>query len=192
MDYRHFATPWAITALCSAGFDLTDPVVFQATRQLLRLQDPAGWWHCGLSAPADTPAWAIHDAVFALHTVQATSARNLQPAALHGYLQAERQIMQRLAARLLVAEARLAVSRSRQSWRHTLWMSALTVAVAFLILAQLGLFKQLQSNSGLHKALALVVTALVAAVGAVAPPVIAQEYNIRRNRAIDRTHSTRG
>ena len=192
MDYRHFATPWAISALCCAGFDLTDPVVFQATWQLLRLQDAAGWWHCGLSAPADTPAWAIHDAIFALHTVQTASARNLQPAALHGYLQAEGHTMRRLAARLLAAEARLAVTRSRQSWWHTLWMSALTVCVLVLILAQLGLFKQFQSASGLHKALAVVITALVAAAGAVAPPVIAQEYTIRRNRAIDRARDSRG
>ncbi|HEX6520008.1 MAG TPA: prenyltransferase/squalene oxidase repeat-containing protein [Streptosporangiaceae bacterium] len=185
MDYRHFTTPWAIAALCQAGSDLAHSVVFKATLRLLELQKANGTWNCGLNAPSDTTMWTIHDAIFGLRAVQIASIRNLRPVILSSYLHAEREAMRQFCERLLVTEQSEAIARTRRSWLQTSWMSALTVGVIVIILFQTGLFRQFESESSVHKTIAFVVTALVTTAGAVVPALIAQEYQIRRNRSIE-------
>lgn len=193
LDFRHFTTPWALAALCLAGCDLSDRVVYQGTRSLLRLQQPAGSWRCGLAAPGDTPLWAIHDALYALRVVLDTSLRNFGPISLNGYMATERTAMQQLAAQLLRDEAPGERSgRVRRNWLQTGWMSALSVGVVTLVLVQAGVFRHLETSSGLHKVLVTVGTIVVAALGAVAPLIVAEEYRIWRNRSIDRVKSNSG
>lgn len=193
LDFRHFTTPWALAALCLAGGDLSDHVVFQATRSLLRLQESSGAWRCGLTAPGDTPLWAIHDALYALRMVLNTSIRNLGPISLSQYLTKERVAMQHLTAHLLRQEIFAGqTGPTRRNWLQTGWMSALTVCVVVLVLAQVGLFRQFQSSSGLHKAWTTVVAAAAAAIGAISPAIITEEYRIRRERAIARSRNSDG
>jgi len=191
MDFRHFATPWALAALCLSGRDISDALVLEAIRGLLRLQQSSGAWRSALTAPGDTPVWAIHDALYALRVVLTTSARNLGPIALDQYLKTERTAMQRFAVQLI--DQNTAARSPRVAWRNwlqTTWMSALTVCVIVLILAQVGLLKQLQSSSGVRKAWAAIAAGVVTSIGAVSPPIIAEEYKIRRSRAATRAKSS--
>ncbi|TNY35884.1 prenyltransferase/squalene oxidase repeat-containing protein [Thermomonospora catenispora] len=186
MDFRHFATPWALAALCECGYDLSHPVVLSATLRLLDLERPGGGWRSTLTAPDVTPIWAVHGAVFALRTVLDTGARDLAPLVLSRHREAERAALARLSGGL-VGHAR-AVER-RRTWRHrmtTMWLALLTVTVLLLVLGQLGVLEHLQSPSGRDKLLAGATTVLVTVLGALAPAVLAEEYRIRRSRGRDR------
>jgi hypothetical protein len=191
LNFRHFATPWALAALCLAGADLSDALVFQATRRLLGLQESTGAWRCGLTAPRDTPVWAIHDALYALRVVLNTSLRNLGPISLHEYLTTECTAMRQLTAQLLDRDVvGLRMIRTRRNWLQTGWMSALSVLV--LVLVQVGLFREFQSSSGLHKLWTTTVAAVATAIAAISPLIIAEEYRIRRQRAVAHARNSDG
>lgn len=182
MEYRHFTTPWALIALCLAGGDLGDRYVLDGLRRLLALQEPTGAWRCGLVAPGTAPVWATHDALFALRTVLRSAGRDLAPAVLHGPLTEERAAIDRLAGRVVRGGPPDRPVGSRRSWLHTAWMSVLTVGVALLFLAQFGVLRQIGSSSGSQRAGATVLSVVVTAVGAVGPPILVEEYRIRRRR----------
>ncbi|HEX2313857.1 MAG TPA: prenyltransferase/squalene oxidase repeat-containing protein [Thermomonospora sp.] len=183
MDYRHFATPWALAALCECGYDLRHPVVLTATLQLLRLERPGGGWRSTLTAPDITPVWAVHGAVYALRTVLESSTRDLAPLVLGRHHEAERRTLAWLSGGLIRHHAEPV--RPPHVWRRrllTVWVALLTVAVALLLLGQFGVLEQLQSESGRNKILAGLTTLVVTVVGALAPSVITEEYRIRRSR----------
>lgn len=178
MDYRHFATPWALTALSLAGHDLDDAVVLTGVRRLLALQRPNGTWRCGVTAPESPPVWTTHDAVFALRTVMRATTRNLVPVAVARYALRDRDAMRACLGHLATSPGALLPS-GRLS---RLWLSALTVAVTILGLWQGGVFEQLQSNSAAHQVLAAGVSIVLPVVGATAPAVIIEEHRLRRGR----------
>ncbi|MBA9004954.1 hypothetical protein [Thermomonospora cellulosilytica] len=183
MDFRHFATPWALAALCECGYDLSHPVVLSATLQLLDLERPGGGWRSTLTAPDVTPIWAVHGAVFALRTVLDSSVRDLAPLVLGRHHEAERRALARLSGGLVDRHAR--PPEPRRTWRNrmtTVWLALLTVTVLLLVLGQFGVLEQLQSSSGRDKILAGATTVLVTVLGALAPAVLAEEYRIRRSR----------
>lgn len=182
MDFRHFATPWALAALCECGYDLGHPVVLSATLQLLDLERPGGGWRSTLTAPDVTPIWAVHGAVFALRTVLDSSTRDLAPLVLSRHHEAERDALARLSGGLV---GRARTVERRRTWRNrltTMWLALLTVTVLLLLLGQLGVLQHLQSSSGRDKMLAGATTAVVTVLGALAPAVLAEEYRIRRSR----------
>lgn len=181
MDFRHFATPWALAALCEAGYDLSDPVVLSATRRLLSLQQPGGAWRCDQTAPDDTAIWAMHGAVFALRTVVDSGARSLAPLIRDQRSTAERQMLESLACSMLARREPMGDGGGR-SWLTTAWMSALTVAVALLILGQTGVLGRLQSSSDMDRLGSAIATFLVTIVSAVAPAVIADKFRLGPRR----------
>jgi hypothetical protein len=181
LDFRHFATPWAIAALSLAGADVGSAPVLLGAGRLIALQERNGAWRCSLTAPGTYAIWAIHDAFFALRTVLSCNARDLQPAALARYRGTERTLMESTIVRLLTLDhGAPPADRSRWARLHTLWMSALTASVLLIATAQLGLLQGLASNSSLRKAVTGGVTAIIAAIGAAVPAVIGEEYRIRR------------
>ncbi|WP_329429000.1 hypothetical protein OG339_07560 [Streptosporangium sp. NBC_01495] len=192
MVFRHFATPWALAALCVAGHDLSHPVVLAATRQLLRLQkQPAGTWPCGHPDPDPPTVWAVHDAVHALRAVIDSSTRNPAPLIRDRYVAAERRTMTELAVSLLGqdlsgGESSGGPPRQHRNWISTLWLSLLTVAVALIGLEQLGILEKLQSSSGLSQVGAALAAFVVTSVGALAPTIAAEEYRIRRSQSKNR------
>lgn len=184
MDFRHFATPWVLAALCECGYDLSHPVVLTGTLQLLRLERPGGGWRSTLTAPDITPIWAVHGAVYALRTVLDSGARNLAPLVLSAHRDAELRTLSWLSGGMIGRRA--AAERPGHVWRRrltTVWLALLTVTVALLVLGQLGVLRGLQSESGRDKVLAGATTLVVTVVGALAPSIIAEEYRIRRSRA---------
>ncbi|SEG80124.1 Prenyltransferase and squalene oxidase repeat-containing protein [Thermomonospora echinospora] len=183
MDFRHFATPWALAALCECGYDLSHPVILTGTLQLLRLERPGGGWRSTLTAPDITPVWAVHGAVYGLRTVLDSSVRDLAPLVLARHHEAERRTLARLSGELVGRHAE--PGRPPHVWRRrmtTVWLALLTVAVALLVLGQLGVLQALQSDSGQDKILAGLATLVVTVGGALVPSVLVEEYRIRRSR----------
>lgn len=179
LEYRHYATPWAMVALATAGYDLSHPTLLSATAKLLELQNPNGTWRSAMIAPDSSALWATHDAVLALTTVVRPTDAAVGALLLKRYVAAERQA-------LLGAAPSSSPQPRRGQWWQTLWMSALTVTVALLALGQLGLLEQVVSSPGLAKLWPALATAAVTVAGAVGPPVLAEEYKIRRQRRGER------
>jgi hypothetical protein len=173
LDFRHFSTPWALAALSSAGRDLTDPTVWFGTHRLLGLQEVTGAWRCQLTAPDAFTIWAVHDALFALRAVSTANRSLLTPLVRTRHADRERQLLYLAIGRLLTERPTVKTRR----WRLTAWLSLLTVAVMLLAGAQFGLFEGLQSQSGPGRAVAAIAAALVVAI---LPPVIVEEYKLRR------------
>jgi prenyltransferase beta subunit len=180
LDFRHFGTPWALAALCQAGYDLSDPMILLGLDRLLGLQESDGAWRCGLVPAGSTVMWTTHDALYALHHAARANGRDLLPLAQSQFVKRERAQEQRLSAHLLRAAADTA--EPRRNWLQAVWLSALTVAVVIVALAQLGLFKQFQSSSLPHKLFAALATIITTTLGAVIPQLVVEGYRVRRNR----------
>jgi Squalene-hopene cyclase C-terminal domain len=177
LEFRHFATPWALAALSAAGHDLTDATVLLGTLRLLRLQDTTGAWRCGLTAPDTFALWAAHDALFALGAIARASVGNLAPLVRISYREHERQVLQRALGQLLTERPLMRTRRGIQS----AWLSVLTAVVALLLAAQVGLLRGLQSDSGFRRVLAAAAAALIAVGPAILAGILVEEYRIRRN-----------
>jgi hypothetical protein len=188
LEYRHFGTPWALAALCQAGNDVGDRTVLLGLDRLLALQDREGAWRCGLT-PGSTVMWASHDALYALRSVIDSSTRNLLPLAEHRFVERERVQARRDWARLLAEPALEKPARRDRTQR--VWLSALTVAIVIIGLAQTDFFRQFHSNSVMHKVLAGLATILVTTLGALVPQLLNDEYYRRRNRGTVQS-ATRG
>ncbi|TVL87826.1 prenyltransferase/squalene oxidase repeat-containing protein [Streptomyces sp. SAJ15] len=182
MDYRHFATPWALTALSLAGHDLDEAVVLDGVRRLLALQQPNGTWRCSVTAPDSPPVWATHDAVLALRTVLRASTRTLVPVAVDQYVQQDRRVMQAHLGRVVAQPSDGAAAGGRIGRVGAVWLSALTVAVTMLGLWQGGVFEQLQSSSGTRQVLAAAASIVLPVAGATVPAVLIEEHRLRRGR----------
>lgn len=183
LDYRHFATPWAVIALSRAGHGLSDPVVMAGLRALLELQAADGAWRCGLAPSNSTPVWATYDAVLALHHVLALAGRQIRPIALDRYLTDERRVAANVVSALLCRDRRASTAGRRANWPQTAWLSALTVTVVLIVLAEFGVLHQLESSSGVHRVLIAVGSVIVTVAGAVIPGVLTEEYRARRRRS---------
>ena len=180
LEYRHYATPWAITALVLAGHDLRHPVVLHGVAKLLELQNPNGTWRSAMIPPDSSALWATHDAVLALSTALRASDEGIGALLLAPHLQREREALLRTASR--PASPRTGSWKRSKQWLATLWMSTLTVTVALLALAQFGVLGQVVSGVGLAKLWPALATAVVTLAGAVGPPILAEEYKLRRQR----------
>jgi hypothetical protein len=183
LEFKHFATPWALAALTMSGRDIGEPTIFMATVKLLKLQQPNGAWRCLQTAPGTHAMWAVHDSLFALRTVLTASTRDLAPAALAEQRHVERSVMQDLVRRLLGGSPAAEVARSAgRTWPAWAWMSALTATAALLLASQVGLLGGLLSSSPGQRLVATGLTVLIATVAAIAPPLLVEEYRIWRRR----------
>ncbi|MFB4306387.1 prenyltransferase/squalene oxidase repeat-containing protein [Actinomadura sp. GTD37] len=184
LDFRHFATPWALAALAAAGADLSDPVLLTGTDKLLRLQDPEGAWRCSLT-PGSRVMWATHDALYALRSVMDTAGRDVEPAVMESYRSMERAALESCAEGALTGPGR-APARNRRSAAQTAWLSALTVVVALITLDRLDVFDDLLTSSKADRAWAWLATLAVTLLVAVAPNVVGEEYRVWRSRRTER------
>ncbi|WP_185845728.1 prenyltransferase/squalene oxidase repeat-containing protein [Kibdelosporangium aridum] len=87
LPYRHFATPWAVSALLLAGADLSEPLVQSALSRLLQAQQADGVWREPTFAN-EPHLWAVHDAVYALKNAKSLASLG-QAAVRHHHRQAE-------------------------------------------------------------------------------------------------------
>ncbi|MFF3642037.1 prenyltransferase/squalene oxidase repeat-containing protein [Streptomyces sp. NPDC002564] len=181
LDFRHFATPWVLAALAEAGHDLSDRMLRDGTRSLLRMQTDRGAWRNGLTAPGDYPVWACHDALFALRNVSDVGARRMDALIETTYVQRERRVLEESFFRA-ISTGPSQPPQPRSSYLATAWMSLLTVAVALLILLQLGILEPPSGGSRLVQALKWLGAAVGAALAALAPPILVEEYKMRRQR----------
>ncbi|TDC68310.1 hypothetical protein E1200_12105 [Actinomadura sp. GC306] len=184
LDFRHFATPWALAALTMAGADLSDPIVLTGTDRLLRLQDPDGAWRCSLT-PGSRVMWATHDALYALRTVMDTARNDVEPMVLEPYRSEESVALESCAVAVVAGRDRTP-ARERRRWFQTAWLSVLTVVVALVTLNQLDVFQELLTSSNADKIWAWAATLLVTLLVAVAPNVVGEEYRVWRNRRAGR------
>jgi hypothetical protein len=188
LEFRHFATPWAIAALAAAGRGMGDPLLLDGVNSLLVLQDSAGAWRCELTAPDARPIWATHDALYALRTIMTATHKNLYAAAMEPYWTAEQHTLGQAIVRLMprsdpgTLSASAVAPLTGRRWLRTAWMSLLTTVVAVILLQQFGVFRLFKSGIVTHRILGAVITAVVAFVGATIPLVVAEEYKIRRMR----------
>lgn len=182
MEFRHFATPWVLTAMAEAGNDLGDPAVLIGVRKLLVLQDADGSWRCSLTAHGANPIWTLHDAVLALRSVLSANSRRIPLIVTSTYRDREREMLESALAYVTSSSGlNLARKRRRVSFQYV-WLSAITVALAIVLASQAGLMKGLASSSTLQHFGSVAVTALLAVIGAFVPPVLAEEYKIRRSQ----------
>ncbi|MGI5207206.1 hypothetical protein ACQEU6_37220 [Spirillospora sp. CA-108201] len=179
LDFRHFATPWALVALAMAGADLRDPIVLVGTDRLLKLQDPDGAWRCALT-PGSRVMWATHDALYALRGVMDTTRSDVEPVVLEPYRSKERAALESCAKETATGGGR-APAGGRRSFGQTAWLSVLTVVVALVTLNQLDVFDDLLTSSKADKIWAWLATLAVTLVVAVAPNIVGEEYRIRRS-----------
>ncbi|MEV7142316.1 prenyltransferase/squalene oxidase repeat-containing protein [Streptomyces tauricus] len=184
LDFRHFATPWAIVALTSVGRDLSDKTILLATLRLLHMQRPDGPWRSGLTAPEAFPVWACHDALFALRSVLTASAERLESIVLATYLANERRTLEESLTRLFFAPP-TTHGRVRGYFNYA-WMSLLTVFVALLFLSQFSLIEAPSHDSKVLQIGKWAIASLIAALGALAPPILSEEYKLWRQRKISR------
>ncbi|MEV4348232.1 prenyltransferase/squalene oxidase repeat-containing protein [Actinoplanes sp. NPDC049596] len=182
MEFRHFATPWVLTALAEAGHDLGDPAVLTGVRRLLALQDTDGSWRCSLTAHGSNPIWTLHDAVLALRSVLTANSRRIPLIVTSSYREHERELMESALAYVTSSTGMVRTQKFRHVSLQYAWLSAVTVAVAIVAASQAGLLEGLTSSSAFRHVGSVVITAVVAAVSALAPPILAEEYKIRRNR----------
>ncbi|MGW1752072.1 prenyltransferase/squalene oxidase repeat-containing protein [Streptomyces sp. NPDC002092] len=190
LDFRHFATPWALSALSAAGRDLGDKTVLLGTLRLLRAQAASGAWRSGLTAPGDYPVWACHDALFALKSVTEVSSRRLDAVIMASHLRRERDVLEESV--LSPSSPRGVARRVRSSYVTTAWMSLLTVAVILLLLVQFNVIEAAAGDSMITKIVKWGAAAVFAVVGALAPPILAEEYKIRRQGNANPPHGGEG
>lgn len=69
LNFRNYATPWALIALHRAGANLSDQYLQKGIARLLRRQGYDGAWRCNGTVPSGRTVWAAHDAIYALKTV---------------------------------------------------------------------------------------------------------------------------
>jgi hypothetical protein len=177
LEFRHFATPWALAALSAAGRDLTDPTILLGTLRLLQLQEATGAWHCELTAADTFALWAVHDALFALGAIVQASIGSLAPLVRTRYREREREVLDKALGQLLTERP---LTRTRH-WIQTAWLSVLSGVVALLGASQVGLLRGLQSDSGFRRVLAAGATAVIAVIPAIVSAILVEEYRIRRN-----------
>jgi hypothetical protein len=188
LEFRHFATPWAIAALAMAGRGIGDPLLLEGVNRLLALQDSAGAWRCELTAPDARPIWATHDALYALRAIISTADKKLHAVAMEPYWTDEQRALGRALVRLIGraeygASAALAIGpRAGRRWLQTAWLSLLTTLVAVILLEQFGVLRFFKSGTPAHRVLGIMVTAVVAFTGATLPLVAAEEYKVWRMR----------
>lgn len=181
LEYRHFATPWAIVALCRAGGDVGDSVVLAGLQALLALQNDDNSWRCALAPKGRPPVWATHDAVLALSVVRDATRSRPRPVALDRYLAAERAVANRVIGSLFARQDTGSRGR-RRGWLLNAWLSVLSVTVILVALAEIGVLRQIESSSTAHRIWAAVGSILLTVFGAVAPQLLTEEYRIRRRR----------
>jgi len=182
LDFRHFGTPWALSALALAGHGLDEFAVLAGTDRLLGLRQGNGSWRCHVVSPASPPIWTTHDALFALRTIQTTAMDQIADIALRQPLGRERATLGEHALLSLSRQSGAAAANraSRRDRLLTLWMSFLTVAVVVLGLTASGLFDHLRSGSAAGRGAAAVVGVGATTFAALAPGIITEEYKIRR------------
>jgi hypothetical protein len=180
LDFRHFGTPWALAALCQAGYDLSDPIILLGLDRLLHLQETDGSWRCNQAPAGSSVMWATHDALYALSHAVRASGRDLLPLAQRQFAERERMETQRLTAHLLRQTAEQA--DPRRDRLRTMLVSVLVVTAVIAGLALIGLFKQFQSSSTVYKILAAAATIITTTLGAVIPQLAIEEYRVRRKR----------
>ncbi|MFE3199197.1 prenyltransferase/squalene oxidase repeat-containing protein [Embleya sp. NPDC055664] len=181
MDYRHFGTPWALTALSLAGHGLDEAIMLDGVRRLLALQQANGTWKCSVTAPESPPVWATHDAVLALRTVLRAGTRDLVPVAVARYVERDRRATLACLAHqsAWISGHSAAPADGRSRWSTAL-LSTLAVAGAALILWQGGVFAQLGSSSSARQAWAAVASIVLPVVSATIPAIVAEEHRLRR------------
>jgi hypothetical protein len=180
LEFRHFATAYALAALCEAGHNLSDPVVLTATRRLLDLQLNTGEFTCALTAPANKTIWAVCNALYALRKTLDSSGGDLAPLALDTYRGIDRDTMAKLAGNRLTATLPVR-GKSRRDWFMLFWLSALTAGLFALVM-----FLFLQSGTGDMKAsgmgkFGLTALSFIGAIITAATPSIVTEALKRRN-----------
>ncbi len=190
LDYRHFATPWAVVALCLANHDLSDPVVLVGLNALLKLRNDDGSWRCDKAPAGLAPVWATHDAVLALCTTVETTRSNMGPVALSHYESTERAMAAQVIGTMLGQSCESPADREstkplrRKPRLLSIWLSALSVAVILVALGEFGVVRQLESSSGLHRIAAAVGSVSLTVTGAVVPALVVDEYrNLRRRKS---------
>jgi hypothetical protein len=182
MDFRHFATPWALAALSRAGYGLNNHHVLLGVRRLLQLQQPSGAWRCGLTAPQAFPIWAAHDALLALKYVGLATSQSISPVVLEHYKEQECRALEDAVVRISQYSSTASEKKTRKQYFSTAWMSTLTLLIAVLALNATGVLKTLGEDSGVHRAAAGALTVVVALVSALAPHIVAEEYKMWRER----------
>ncbi len=181
LEFRHFATPWALAALSLVGDGFADPVVLAGTGKLLGLQEGNGAWRCRLTARTMPALWALHDALYALKAILTASTRDLAPAAMAQYWSTERVILHEAILGLLADQPRIQQPPVRWRWVRA-WLSVLTAAIALLAASQFGLFEALRSSGLSGRLVAVVIAAVISTIGAVIPLVLVEEYRLWRMR----------
>ncbi|TQS39841.1 prenyltransferase/squalene oxidase repeat-containing protein [Cryptosporangium phraense] len=183
MEFKHFATPWVIAALITAGHGVDDMVVLRAVEKLLKRQLSDGRWRCELADNDRTTLWALHDALFALRTIRESTRSRLPMIALSRQRDDERKRISEALTRLLAATAPQPAPQNGIAWRRFLygWLAALTVFVLLLLLAQLG-FDLFGPGSALRKVLGTVGAFILAVATATVPQVVTEEHKRRRGR----------
>jgi hypothetical protein len=182
LDFRHFGTPWALAALCQAGYDLSDWMILLGVDRLLDLRENSGSWRCGLAPAGSTVMWATHDALYALRQAMKANGRDLVSLTQTRFIEQERVQAQRLSAHLLRAVVKRV--EPQRSGLQAIWLSILTVAVVIVALAQLGLFKEFQSSSLPHKFFAALATIVTTTLGAVIPQLVLEGRRLRQDRRL--------
>jgi prenyltransferase beta subunit len=100
LNFHHYATPWALAALITAGNDFGDPLILNAVKRLLAQQESNGSWVDSTFAHQSS-LWAVHDAVFALKVLISTSEANLAAVALRVHYERTITMWESLVAALL-------------------------------------------------------------------------------------------
>jgi hypothetical protein len=137
LDFRHFTTPWVVTALLRSGSSVGDSTIVAAVRWLLSEQHSLGYWSSSLT-PGQTPIWATFDAIYALARVRSSALQRLPDLfdadsraieldiAWRSYFGAVDRI------RAETVSPRLA----RMGWIYA-WNALLTFLIAFLLFSQI-------------------------------------------------------
>lgn len=194
LEFRHFATPYALAALCDAGYDLSDPTVLTATRRLLALQNDAGAFHCGLTAPDDRPVWAVCGALYALRRVRDSSGRDLAPLTLRAYRDLDRSVLAKTAGHGFLAAVTgpggSAHDTAIWTWRSVLpavviaAVIAAVTATAVVLVVQSGAFGGVKASTA-SKAGVGVLSFLSAIITAAVAPILTEVLKNRKRRRND-------
>jgi hypothetical protein len=191
LEYRHFATAYALAALCEAGHDLGDSTVLMATRRLLNLQTDTGTFQCSLTAPEAKPIWAVCGAMYALRKALDSSGRDLVPLTLDAHRTRDRDVTAKLAGHRLITltggghgkSASNTAMRSRASVLPTVATAAATAVIVVLIF-QSGVFSGVDASAASKVGVGLL-SFLAALIVAAVPAVLTEFLSRRRNRRRD-------